>query len=258
MPTFTVDGTELYYEEQGEGMPLILLHGLGANRAMFKQEMEYWGSSYRVIGLDSRGHGRSDKPAEFTLNDHIEDTVALLDHLGIQKAHVLGVSMGSYIAQGVALAHPDRVEKLVLVVSKAHGKTSSTQEMIERHAEELEGVDEGQYPDFLFKYMFRDQDAVKKWQEDLWQTEQELSLAEMAAANKALAGFDFRAALPTVAAETLVISGRYDGLNPPERGKELAGLIPNARFIEFENSGHAPNAEEPERFVETVAEFLGG
>lgn len=258
MPTFNANGIELYYEEQGEGAPLILLHGLGANRAMFKREMEHWGASYRVIGLDSRGHGRSGKPAEFTLNDHIEDTVALLDHLGIQKAHVLGVSMGSYIAQGIALAHPDRVEKLVLVVSKAHGKTSSTQEMIEQHAEELGGVDEQQYPDILFKYMFHDQEAVKEWQEELWQTEQELSLAEMAAANKALAGFDFRAALPTVAAETLVISGTYDGLNPPERGKELASLIPNARFIEFENSGHAPNAEEPERFMETVQEFLEG
>lgn len=111
MPTFNANGIELYYEEQGEGAPLILLHGLGANRAMFKREMEHWGASYRVIGLDSRGHGRSNKPAEFTLNDHIEDTVALLDHLGIQKAHVLGVSMGSYIAQGIALAHPERMEK---------------------------------------------------------------------------------------------------------------------------------------------------
>lgn len=257
MPTFTANGTELYYEEQGEGMPLLLLHGLGANRAMFKQEMDHFGSSYRVIGLDSRGHGRSDKPAEFTLNDHIEDAVALLDHLDIQKAHVLGVSMGSYIAQGLALAHPDRVEKLVLVVSKAHGKTSSTQEMIERHAEELEGVEEKDYPDALFKYMFHNQQAVQIWQEELWKTEKELSLLEMAAANKAMAGFDFRAALPTVEAQTLVISGKHDGLNPPERGQELAGLIPHARFVEFENSGHAPNAEEPERFLETVSEFLG-
>lgn len=256
MPEFTSNGIKLYYEEKGEGMPLVLLHGLGSNRAMFKREMEHFGSSYRVIGLDSRGHGRSDKPAEFTLNDHIEDTAALLNHLEIQKAHVLGVSMGSYIAQGLALAHPDRVGKLILVVTKAHGKTSSTQEMIERHAEELEGVAEQEYADYLFKYMFHDQEVVQKWQEEIWQTEEELSLLEMAAANKAMAGFDFRAALPTIAAETLVISGKHDELNPPERGRELAGLIPHARFIEFEHSGHAPNAEEPERFLEVASDFL--
>jgi 3-oxoadipate enol-lactonase len=257
MPEFTSNGIRLYYEEKGDGPPLMLLHGLGASHHMFRREIEYFKDRYRVIAFDCRGHGQSDKPAKFTLNDHIEDAIALLDHVGVEKAHVLGVSMGSYIAQGIVLAHPDRVEKLVLVVSKAHGKTSSTQELLIRYADELEGIDEQKQMEYLSKYVFHNLSAVQNWQEEMAQLEPELSVAEMAAANKALEGFDFRAALPTITAETLVISGSYDGLNPPPRGKELASFIPNAAFAEFDQSGHAPNVEEPEKFLETVSKFLG-
>lgn len=257
MPEFTLNGVRLYYEEAGEGPPLLLLHGLGSSHNMFKEEMAQFKNDYRVIAIDCRGHGQSDKPAKYTLNDHIEDAVALLDHLGIERAHVIGVSMGSYIAQGLVLAHPDRVGKLVLVVSKAHGKTSSTQEMLVRYADELEGIPEQKQMEYLSKYVFHNLPAIQKWREEMLELEPELSITEMAAANKAMEGFDFRAALPTVEAETLVISGSHDGLNPPVRGKELASLIPNAAYVEFEGSGHAPNVEEPEKFKETILNFLG-
>lgn len=256
MPEFTLNGVRLYYEEAGEGPPLLLLHGLGSSHNMFREEMAQFKNDFRVIAIDCRGHGQSDKPAKYTLNDHIEDAVALLDHLGIERAHVMGVSMGSYIAQGLVLAHPDRVEKLVLVVSKAHGKTSSTQEMLVRYADELEGIPEQKQMEYLSKYAFHNLPAIQKWQEEMLKLEPELSVTEMAAANKAMEGFDFRAALPTVEAETLVISGAHDGLNPPVRGKELASLILNATYIEFEGSGHAPNVEEPEKFKETISNFL--
>lgn len=256
MPNFDANGVELYFEEAGEGTPLVLIHGLTANLRTFQEEVDYFKDNFRVITYDCRGHGRSDKPLSFTLNDHIEDVVALLDHLGIEKAHVLGVSMGSYIAQGVVLAHPERVDKLVLVVSKSNGKTSSTMELFNRYADEIEGMDEQQQQKHLFKYMFHNMAAVEEWQEETGLNEQDLTIVQQAAANKALEGFDFRGALPTVASPTLVISGTHDGLNPPERGKELAGLIPDSVFVEFENSGHAPNVEERERFLEVVTDFL--
>lgn len=76
-------------------------------------------------------------------------------------------------------------------------------------------------------------------------------------ANKALEGFDFRNELHKFTPETLVRSGRYDGLKPPERGKEISALIPRAKFLEFEKSGHAPNVEEIERYFEVITKFLG-
>ncbi|CEG23892.1 Putative non-heme bromoperoxidase BpoC [Planococcus massiliensis] len=256
MPKIAVNGLELVYEETGQGEPLVFIHGLGSSHAMFEAEAEHFQNGFRVIRYDARGHGQSGKPGKYTLNDHIEDLRALLDYLQIDQAHILGVSMGSYIAQGFVLAHPERVEKLILVVSKSNGKTSSTQELIERYQEEIDGMDELETMAHLSQYMFHNLKAVGRWQADLAKLEKPLTLTQQAAANKALEGFDFRASLPSITADTLIISGTHDGLNPPERGREIASFIPGSRFVEFEKSGHAPNVEEPEKFLQVIGEFL--
>ncbi len=91
---------------------------------------------------------------------------------------------------------------------------------------------------------------------ELRKRERRIDPEKQKAANAALEGFDFREDLNKIEAETLVISGTYDGLNPPEKGKEVAELIPNATYIEFEESGHSPNVEEKDRFIQTVGDFL--
>lgn len=256
MPNFISSQTTLYYEEAGQGEPLLLLHGLTSSHAMFKKELAHFQSEYRVITLDARGHGLSEKPESYTLGEHIEDVKALLDYLEIAKARVLGISMGSYIAQGFTITYPERVEKLVLVSAKSNGKTSSMQELFARHADELEGLDFQEKINQASKYIFHNLTIVGKWMNEVGTDETVLTQAQQAAANQALEGFDFRSELPSVAIETLVISGTHDGLNPPERGKEIAELLPQATFIEFEKSGHSPNIEEEERFIRVVTDFL--
>ena len=254
MPFIEANEVRLFYKDSGDGTPLVMLHGLRASHTAFNWEEDYFKQQYRVITMDARGHGQSDRPRGFTLNDHVEDVIAVLDHLKIRKAHILGVSMGSYIAQGVALEYPERVDKLILIATKSNGKTSSTQELMHVHADEIEGMDEPGKMDFLAKYIYYDTEAVARRMEEAPQPE--MTELELAAAHKALAGFDFRSALPMVQAETLIISGKYDGLNPPDRGKELANLMLNGHFVEFEYSGHAPQTEEPERFRQVVSKFL--
>lgn len=119
------NGVSLVYEEFGEGYPLLLLHGLTGNRHMFNDEVHVFKKYFRTIVLDARGHGDSDKPNAYTINDHIADVVRLLDHLELEETFLIGVSMGSYIAQGVAIAQPDRVKKMILVATKSEGKSSS-------------------------------------------------------------------------------------------------------------------------------------
>lgn len=256
MPEFVANGVTLTYDDDGAGTPIILLHGLGGNRYSYLEFIEKFKSHFRVIALDSRGHGDSEKPKNYTLNDHIEDVIALIDYLGIDSAHILGASMGSYIAQGVAIAIPNRIKKLILVVAKSHGKTSSTQELMERHAEEIVGLNLEEAMAHLSKYMFYNPDAVWKYLMEFQMKGHVLTPEEQAAANKALEGFDFRPALHKITAETLVISGKHDGLNPPKLGREIANMIPHSTFVEFEESGHAPNAEEPEKFMKVVKNFL--
>jgi 3-oxoadipate enol-lactonase len=256
MSTFTSNGTILTYEEHGTGEPFVLLHGLTGNRHMFEEEVKIFKKYFRTIVLDARGHGDSEKPSSYTLDDHVGDVLRLLDHLKIEETYLLGVSMGSYIAQGVAIASPERVKKMMLVATKSQGKTSSMEALFEKHADDLEGLDFSEKILKVSPYIFHDLSAVGKWSTKAGRQSPSLTPKEITAANDALDGFDFREDLYRITAETLVISGVHDGLNPPDVGRETARLIPNATFVEFNQSGHAPNVEQPLLFLDFILEFV--
>ena len=104
-----------YYREQGAGFPLILLHGNGEDGSYFEHQMAPLAAHFRVIAVDTRGHGQTPRgDAPFSIRQFAEDLLAFLDRLGIEKAHLLGFSDGGNIAMVFALAHPERVEKLIL------------------------------------------------------------------------------------------------------------------------------------------------
>ena len=106
---------DLHYREQGTGGPLILLHGNGEDGSYFEHQMDAFASRFRVIALDTRGHGRSPRgEAPFTIRQFADDLLAFMDGQGIERAHLLGFSDGGNIALVFALAHPERVGKLVL------------------------------------------------------------------------------------------------------------------------------------------------
>lgn len=257
MATFTSSGINLTYEEHGTGEPLVLLHGLTGNRHMFDDEVGIFKKYFRTIVLDARGHGESEKPASYTMQDHVNDVLRLLDHLEIEETFIIGMSMGSYIAQGVAIASPERVKRLILVATKSQGKTSSVEALFAKYPEELEGLDFSEKMLKVSPYIFHDLVAVGKWNNNASAKSPVLTAKEIKIANQSLKGFDFRDDLYRITAETLVISGDYDGLNPPEVGRETARLIPNATFVEFKLSGHVPSVEQPKLFLDFVLEFLG-
>lgn len=256
MPFFDNEGIQLFYEDIGEGRPLLLLHGLTSNHQMFYREIGYLKDKFRIIALDSRGHGESDRPDEFTLEDHIADAVALLDHLKLDSANVLGVSMGSYIAQGLAIKQPGRVEKLILAATKSYGDQASMAEMFDRYKEQLEGMSIADKLAISSQLIFHNQEAVNVWQKRVAKNSRMLNNDQQSAASAALRDFDFRDDLKRITAKTLVISGKHDGLNPPEKGRETAVLIPNADYMEFQDSGHAPNVEQDRLFLGVVEKFL--
>ena len=257
MPFFDNKGTQLYYEDIGKGRPLLLLHGLTSNHQMFYREIGYLKDKFRIIALDSRGHGKSDRPDEFTLDDHVADTIGLLDHLGLHSVNVLGVSMGSYIAQGLAILQPERVEKLILAATKSFGEGSSMAEMFDRYEEQLEGMSIAEKLAISSELIFHNQEAVNVWQKRVAKNSRMLNGDEQSTASAALRDFDFREDLKKITAETLIISGKHDGLNPPEKGRETAVLIPSADYMEFQDSGHAPNVEQDQLFLGVVEKFLG-
>lgn len=122
MPSVQVGDIGMYYELHGDGPPVVFIGGLGAELTLFAAVTERLARSFRVLAFDNRGAGRSDKPdVPYSIPMMATDTLRLMDALGIARAHVIGVSMGGRIAIDLAAAHPERVERLVLISTSATG-----------------------------------------------------------------------------------------------------------------------------------------
>ena len=125
MPHSTVNGIKIYYEEQGTGEPLILINGLAFPMDLWFAQIRELSKDFRVIALDNRGIGRSDHPDEaYSIAMMASDAVGLLQSLGIAKAHVVGLSMGGFIAQEIALSYPEVVNRLILIATGIGGTRS--------------------------------------------------------------------------------------------------------------------------------------
>jgi len=115
MPAAKIDGINMAYDVSGHGEPLVMIMGLGGTRQSWVFQKRTFSKHFKVITFDSRGMGKSDKPSEtFTIKTMADDTIELMNHLNIDKAHILGVSHGGRVAQEVAINYPDRIIKLVL------------------------------------------------------------------------------------------------------------------------------------------------
>lgn len=121
MPQLEVDGAALTYDDEGprdsDGVPLVFVHGWTADRHRWDHQMAHFGEKRRVVRLDLRGHGESTGAGARRIDELAKDVLALLDHLGIERFAIIGHSMGGMIAQTIVLAHPERVERMVLVNS---------------------------------------------------------------------------------------------------------------------------------------------
>ena len=255
MKTIKVNGIGINLRDEGSGFPLILIHGIGMDHTQWdiNGHFDRLSEKFRTIAYDCRGHGLSEKITGYLLNDHIDDVFAVADHLKLEKFHLYGVSMGSYIAQGAAIRQPGRIVKLVLVVPKSNGLTSSVARIMKEHADELSKMSDEQKESFFARFIaYNPETALKN--PSLFRSP--LPADCLHAANKALEGFDFRNDLGRITAKTLVISGRHDGLNPPAEGRICAESIKDSSFIEMQLSGHIPMIEEPERYYSVVHKFL--
>jgi len=218
---------------------------------------------HKTVIFDNRGAGRSDKPkVAYTIKMFADDTAGLMDALKIERAHILGISMGGMIAQEFALNHPDRVEKLVLC-STTCGTSHSVQPSPQA-LEVLMGPRKG----------MTDGEVVKKWipllfTEDFVKTnasylsvvtQQALRAPITADAYQrqigAILNFDTYERLPKINAVTLVMQGKKDIIVPPENARIIADRIPGAKLVYFENSGHALFSQEPEKVNMALLKFI--
>lgn len=264
MPFAESNGIRLYYEERGSGDPLILIMGITAPGQVWEDHASFWEQEFRCIQVDNRGVGRSDKPeGPYTMAQMADDYAGLMDHLNISSARVVGVSMGSPIAQQLALRHPQKVRCMVqmcpwarcdrkakgifqhMVNAKAHLRPEDFQQFIQLlifdkstwdDDEEYEGLLEGQ------------KEAANE------QRPQPLHGLEGQA--QACINHNVLDRLSQITQPCLVIGGKEDQFTPTWMAREVAAALPNSTIHLYPNSGHAFHWENINDFNPRVLDWL--
>ncbi|MFC9930353.1 alpha/beta fold hydrolase [Streptomyces sp. NPDC127190] len=232
------DGTALACQRQGEGPPLVLLAGQANNHHWWDTVRADFHATHSTITLDYRGTGASDKPHEgYSTRRFADDVIAVLDHLGIERADVYGTSMGGRVAQWVAAGHPDRVRRLVLGCTSPGGPHAVERDTSVRRA--LAGPDPEAVRQTLTDLM-----CSPAWQAahpGPYTTLGDPGMPPHARRGHLLAsnGHDAWDALPAITAPTLILHGDEDRLTPPDNLPLLAARIPDARTHLFRGARHA-------------------
>ena len=264
MPKAEVNGIGLFYEIHGDGFPLLLVMGAGGGSAAWFFQIRDFKRHYRVIVFDNRGMGRTQRsPVPYTIKTMADDAVGLLKHLGIEKAHVLGMSLGGRVAQEIAITYPDMVERLILVAATSKAEDSATPGMLEAFAVkegdtrvDFRSIDYRRahrkivslaYNKRLYRTILVPLARLQIWREDI---EAHLELME------AEVGHTTLDRLHTIKARTLVMQGTEDRIVYPRTCEELAGRIPNAKLVQLEGGSHALYFEMRRRFNKEVLDFL--
>lgn len=265
MPHASVGGLRMYYEWHGRdaGPPVVLVMGLGGDCTAWPFQLAALAPRYRVLVLDNRGAGRSEAPDEpYTIGGMAADLLGLLDVLAVERAHLLGLSMGGAIAQEAALAAPGRVLSLQLHATWA-GPHAYFQALVRAVRVVRTRLDREGFHRALALWLFAPETFVR--QPELVELIVQRATHDPHAAplhgylrqSDAVLAHDARARLGRIRCPTLVAVGGQDLLTPPAFAHELATLIPGARLEILPGVGHGALWEAPDAFNAACLRFLG-
>lgn len=250
------NGISLHVREDGDpsGPPVIFANSLGTDLTLWDPIIPHMPESLSLIRYDKRGHGRSDCPAApYSMGALISDLEALLDHLRIRNAVIVGCSIGGMIAQGLAVKRLDQVRGLVL--SNTACKIGTKQMWQERiDAVEAGGIEAlaDATMERWFSHRFQTTSHVRAWRDLMTGQPKQGYIGCMAA----ISGTDFFASTSGLTLPTLAIAGNEDGSTPPDLVRETADLIRGSRFELIRGAGHLPMIEKPEEYAMLLSGFL--
>lgn len=247
-----------------EGLPVVFLHGIGGDAESWRPQLDSLSSDYRAIAWDMPGYGDSAPLKAMTFPALAEAVSTLLDRLSIERAHLVGHSLGGMIAQRFAKAYPERLRSLTLfATSAAFGKRAGgeldedwRQSFVEQRLGPLDrGASMAELAPRLVQGLVGDEPEPKGLEQAI------LSMAAVPeagyrAAIHCLTGFDQEADLRKIHAPTLILAGEKDPVAPPRVMKRMADVIPNARFEMLPGCGHLANLERPDAFNRVLFDFL--
>jgi len=256
-----IDGIEIDYSDEGSGLPVIFIHAFPMSRAMWDAQVAALRGVCRVITLDLRGFGKSSVPeGPYSMDAMASDVRALMAHLDIDGAVLVGLSMGGYVSFAFHRAYPDAVIALVLADTRASVDTHEGRERRFKSAEKAEREGAAAIASDMELVAFA-RSTVEGRKEILQRARTIIeanSPAGIAAAQRGMAArHDSTYTLIGIDCPTLILVGSEDALTPPSEAEAMRDGIPHARLKVIEGAGHMSNLEQPEQFNAALIEFIG-
>lgn len=257
MAFFEHDGCSLHYEEYGQGSPLLLVHGLGSSCQDWEYQIPTLAARYRVIVMDMRGHGRSDKPNErYSIPGFAADVEALIEHLQLGPVHLVGLSMGGMIGFQLAVDHPSLLKSLCIVNSAPQVKLKTANDGLQWAKRwglgrlfSMSAIGKG-----LSQTLFpkpEQADLRNKIAERWGQNDKRAYLASF----DAIVGWGVQEKLSRISCPTLIVSADHD-YTPVALKEAYVGLIRQARLVVIKDSRHATPLDQPEAFNRELLAFV--
>jgi 3-oxoadipate enol-lactonase len=236
--------------------PLILSNSLGADLRMWDPQAEALAERFRLVRYDTRGHGASPVPDGPYSIDHLgQDALALLDHLGIERAHWVGLSLGGMTGMWLAINAPERLDRLVVLCTSAQlGPPENWRERAETvRAQGTEAVADAGVGRWLTERFRAENPDTAAWLRDMIRATPDPGYAACCAV---IEHMDLTPGLAGITAPTLVIAGAQDPTTPPEHGERIAAAVAGARLEVLEPAAHLANVEQPDAVTRLILDHL--
>jgi 3-oxoadipate enol-lactonase len=242
----------------GRGPWVVLAHALGADHRMWVPQIEALASHFTVLAYDMRGHGRSSvPPGPYSIAQLAGDAHRMLQQLGVERAHWVGLSLGGMVGQALALQHPESVDRLVIANSYARTAPPARQMWAERaataRAKGMEALVDGTLARwFTPAFADRAPEAIDRIRAIIAATHPE----GYAACCEAIMALDHLDGLRTLTHRALIVAGAQDQAAPPALSQEIVHAWPGAELLVIEDAAHLSNLEQPQAFNDAVRRFL--
>ena len=250
----TVNGTKLYYGDHGSGRPLVFLHGWGTSGRVWDAQAAELMTDHRVITVDWRGCGRSDRPATgYTIGNVTRDILEFADTLALDKPVLIGSSIAGAFTIEAALAAPDRIGAIIAVDAGVHHFSQGMREAMDKLLADLRADRAGTLADFV-PHWYRPGASAAMIEWTVRQLLDSSFLIDQLVADQA--GYDPRARLNQICVPTTFLHGELDTEVPLRIPRECANLIPGAQLTIIDGAGHMSQQDQAERFNQALRSAL--
>lgn len=248
----SINNINISLKQAGTGPDMILIHGIFASKEIMNPLFNHFKNTHHVISYDVRGHGKSDKPKNFNLDDYAEDLKQIIEKLKLNKPIVIGLSMGSYIALKTAEKYPELLSKIVLLGSRPKGEISLV------NTAENPNIDLKEMGRAISKRTYAPDTTPEQIEEFYKGNRSEVVLTneERKEIYASLAHYDMATDADKVKIPVLLIVGEHDGINPPEESVKLHKILPTSTLKIIEGAGHIAYLEKEKEVIDLIESFI--